>query len=98
MGSIDCMKTRESRCRPITTLECKPVLQVTLSQLQQSELEFHDSNSNNKLSNEEELVVLMREDLNWRRACFLSSGQQREGVKKMRNASSRLSLAIVMFL
>ena len=70
---------------------------MTLSQLQQSELEFHDSKSISRLSNERELVVLMSEDLNWRRACFLSSGQQREGMKKMRSVSSRLrALAIIV--
>jgi hypothetical protein len=58
---------------------------MTLSQWQQSELEFHDSKSTNRVSDEEPLVASTREALNWRRACFLSSEQQREGVKKMRN-------------
>ena len=90
MGSIDCIEIRLSRYRAITVLEWKRVLQMTLSQLQQSELEFHDSKSISRLSNERELVVLMSEDLNWRRACFWSSGQQREGIKKKSSVSSRL--------
>ena len=64
MGSIDCIEIMLSRYRAIAVLEWKRVLQTTLSQLQQSKLEFHDSKSISWFSNERELVVLMSEDLN----------------------------------
>ena len=64
LGSIDCIEIRLSKYRAIAVLEWKRVLQTTLSQLQQSKLEFHDSKSISWFSNERELVVLMSEDLN----------------------------------
>ena len=57
---------RWSRCRAITSRECK--LQTTLSQVQQSELEFHDSKP---ITDEfEVLEILSKEDLKSRRDCF----------------------------
>jgi hypothetical protein len=78
-------RCRDDRSHHYDHPESKQKLQMTLSQWQQSELEFHDSKSTNRVSDEEPLVASTREALNWRRACFLSSEQQREGVKKMRN-------------
>ena len=67
MGSF--CKMGSSKYKAITVLELKLELQLTLSQLQQSELELHDCNRfNNVLSVEE--VALMMEALKWRRACF----------------------------
>ena len=69
--------------------------------MQQSKLEFHDSNPRYWLFDEEKPVASRREALNWRRACFLSSGQHRQlGVKKMTSAraSTRISLVIGVFL
>ena len=87
---------RFHRDRAVTILEPKWELHSNLSQWQQSELEFHDSNLYSSIFGEEEIVALMREALKWRRACFWYSGQQREGMKKMKStSSSRLSFAIV---
>ena len=86
-----------SKYRSSRVLEPKRELQMTPSQWQQSELEFQESNRYNVLSVEE--IALMMEALNWRRACFRCSGQEREVVTNVRStSSSRLSLAIVMFL
>ena len=64
--------TRSFRYKAITVLEPGLELQLTLSQLQQSELEFHDSNKRTRWPSDEEVVVveLMREALKLRRACF----------------------------
>ncbi len=95
--NLDC--TTSMRSIPITDLDSKRELQLTLFQLQQTELEFHDSKWSSWLSDEENPVALRREALNWRSACFWYSGQHREGVRQIRSASSRLiSFAIVVFL
>ena len=86
-----------SKYRTSTVLEPKRELQMTLSQWQQSELEFQESNRYNVLFVEE---IALMEALKWRRACFLCSGQEREVVTNVRStsSSSRLNLAIVVFL
>jgi hypothetical protein len=64
------LHTTKMRSIPITDLDSKQELQLTLFQLQQSELEFHDSKRSSRLSDEENPVALRREALNWRSACF----------------------------
>ena len=95
------MVERAERWRPITTLEVEfeGDLQVIRSHSQQLELEFHDSKPRVELMSNEEITAMM-EDLNWRRACFWYSGQDRHGRMKMgrkMDPSSRLGLAIVRF-
>ena len=99
-SGYSCAKRLE-RWRAITTLEVEVEVEfdgevhVTLSHWQQLELEFHES----KVCNEE--LMARMEDLNWRRACFWYSGQDRHGSKKKRmkmDSSSRLGLAIVGFV
>ena len=85
----------------MTTLEVEfgESLQSTHDHRQQLELEFHDCNSKLELLNE--VVAARMEDLNWSRACFWSSGQDRQGKKKkkkLKKESSGHGLAMDEFL
>ncbi|KAI8526421.1 hypothetical protein RHMOL_Rhmol13G0306200 [Rhododendron molle] len=66
--------------------------QITLSQVQQSELvEFQESKPNKELSEEElDMEALKKKDLNWKRACLWSAGQQNEDeIKEMMKINTR---------